>query len=444
MFIRFSNLAHAMKFNGLEGTLARNLGITLAETIATKSLNFLLILMLARILGPAEYGRYSFIFVTMALASALFDLGMENTAVRFAARDPARSNAIFGLYLGVKSLILVALIGFFALGGGWLFQLLHKPEMTAYMPYLIIGLLGESLFFVNDTYLQARQWFIPRAILNISRYGACLGYVWVLAAMDMASLERIFYLYLIPVAFSLQFVPNYCRFFMAAWRDKLPPGTLSEIAHYEKWMALYAVANNLLGRIDFFLLGLWVSYDGIGIYNAAFQLCAVVSFLPFVLGKVLLPSLAGRGEREIFDTVDRVFQTTALLAMGGLLLIPAVPFVLPKLLGPDYLKAIPVLQVLLAAFLTGLVTMPFEQALYAMGRPQAMCLGRYWQLALAIALNIATIPAFGIMAAACNALVSRMAYLAFIRMQYAALQPVETNSEAPETQTEGGALCPTR
>lgn len=432
MYIRLNFLANAIKPDGRDAALVKNMGITFGETVLTKGLNFLLILTLARALGPTDYGKYSFIFVAMALCSALFDFGMENTAVRFASREKERKDAIFGLYLGTKCIILILLVVFFILGGGWLFSMFDKPEMTQYIPYLIIGLLGESMFFVNDTYLQASQRFTMRAILNVARYAACLGYVWALLAMDIARLETVFYVYLIPLAFTVLFMGKYFRFLMAALRTRFEPVLLDSLFSYEKWMAIYSVANNLIGRVDFFLLALWVSYDQMGIYNAAFQLCAVVSFLPFVMGKVLLPALSERSESEIFETVNRVFRTTAMVALAGLILIPAVPFVLPFLLGGEYVAAIPVLQILLIAFLIGLITMPYEQALYAIGRPKILSLGRYAQLALLVVLNVLSIPLFGIIAAAVSMLVSRAMYFAFVRLQYAVLQPREAS------------LCPSR
>ena len=130
----------------ISSKLFKNLSVVFSETVVTKILNFVIILLLTRQLGPEEYGKYSFIFVTMAFCSSFFDFGMENTAVRFANKKSETRNSIFGLYLFVKMLILFGIILVLMLFGGQFFALIHKSELTKYIPFLIIGILGESLF----------------------------------------------------------------------------------------------------------------------------------------------------------------------------------------------------------------------------------------------------------------------------------------------------------
>ncbi|WP_373531300.1 lipopolysaccharide biosynthesis protein [Vampirovibrio sp.] len=404
------------------GSLLKNLGITFFETIVTKGFNFLIILMLTRALGPEDYGKYSFIFVMIALSSALFDFGMENTAVRFAARDKDEKQSIFGLYLSVKLGILMVLVLFLVLGNVWFFELMHKSGMSQYTPFLILGLLGESLFFVNDTYLQASQRFKLRAWLNISRFGLSLLWIIFLLYSGQLFLERAMLIYWIPLIFSLVFLGKYVGFLKAFWSKALNPKLLSEIIGYERWMLIYSVANNLIGRLDFFMLGLWVSYAQLGIYNAAVQLCAIISFLPLVLGKVLLPTLAELDEVQIFRTTGKMIRGTGMMALGAVLLIPASIWLVPLLLGSSYQDSVGVLQILVLAFLAGLMSMPYEQALYSLGKPDILCGCRYAQLIVIVLLNCWIIPVFGVYGAAAVTFLGRVLYLLQIRWFYLKFQ----------------------
>ena len=47
-------------------SLFKNLSIVFLESIITKALSFISILILSRQLGPEDYGKYSFVFVTVA------------------------------------------------------------------------------------------------------------------------------------------------------------------------------------------------------------------------------------------------------------------------------------------------------------------------------------------------------------------------------------------
>lgn len=403
--------------------LLKNLSITFCENVITKGLSFLTILILTRTLGPESYGKYSFVFITVALCSALFDFGMENTAVRFAARDKNQTPSIFGLYLSVKLSILFALVLFFALAGQWfLADVMHKGEISQFLPYLIAGLIGESLFFVNDTYLQARQKFQLRAYLNIARFSVALLFVFSMLAGHWLTLKAVFLIYLIPLVFSLLFLGKYAGFVRAYLKQGLPAPLLKEIFSYERWMLIYSAAYNLLGRVDFFMLSFWVHFQQLGIYNAAYQLCSIVSFLPMCLGKVLLPALSELPEPEVFRKTRKLIRATFLICAAACCLIPMTGWLVPVLLGKEYASAVPILQILLMAFIFGLLSMPYEQSLYSLGRPKVLSIGRYLQLLLIVVLNLILLPmageAYGAYVVALTGLAGRLMYLFYSRAFY--------------------------
>jgi len=403
--------------------LLKNLSITFTENIITKGLSFLTILILTRTLGPEEYGKYSFVFITVALCSALFDFGMENTAVRFAARDKDQTQSIFGLYLLAKLSILLGLVLFFILGGQWfLTDVMRKGEISQFLPYLIAGLIGESLFFVNDTYLQARQRFQFRAFLNIARFSVALLFVASLFGGHWLSLQAVFLIYLVPLLFSTVFLGKYVGFIRTFLKSGLNPELFREIFSYERWMFVYSAAYNLLGRVDFFMLSFWVHFQQLGIYNAAYQLCSIVSFLPMCLGKVLLPALSELPEQEVYRKTRKLIRGTFLICLAASALIPLTGWFVPLLLGREYVSAVPILQILLLAFIIGLLSMPYEQSLYSLGRPKVLSIGRYIQLLLIVVLNLVFLPSAGISygayVVALTGLVGRLMYLFYSRAFY--------------------------
>ena len=398
----------------INSKLFKNLSIVFSETVVTKILNFVIILLLTRQLGPEDYGKYSFIFVTMAFCSSFFDFGMENTAVRFANKQNSVRNSIFGLYLFTKISILFAIIVVLSLFGGQIFTMLHKTELIKYIPFLIVGILGESLFFVNDTYLQAVQKFTLRAYLNICKYSLNLIFIVILFLEKLLYLKYVFCMYFIPLAITILFVPKYIEFLKNYFSKNLPVELFKEIVHYEKWMFVLSIGTNTLQKVDFFMISDWVSYVQIGIYNAAIQLAAVVSFLPYVFGKVLLPKLAEMKNLEICLFVKKTDKVLILICLLMTACIPLTDFVVPLLLGEQYILSIPVLKILLLAFILTFYAAPTEQALYALGLPKIITQGRYIQLFTLIGLNFYMIPKFGIVGAAFSVLAIRILYLIFV------------------------------
>jgi len=394
--------------NQHKNSLIKNLGVTFVETIITKGINFVNILLLTRILGPENYGKYSLLYVSMIFFSGFFDFGMENTAVRFSVKEKSLKNSIFGFYFLTKFCILAFITFIIACFGGVIFAAFNKSDLIQYIPFLIFGLIGESLFFINDTYLQAMQQFKLRAVINISRYLLSLIYISILVFNKILLLKYVFFVYLIPLCFSVIFIFRYISFIKSFIRNKISNTLFQDILNYEKWMVNLSIGNNILTRIDFFMISFWVKYDQIGIYNAAFQLSSIVAFLPFILGKVMLPKMAELDASETFIYVKKIVRPLMVLSVLIVCFIPFTAFIVPVLLGAEYKQSTLILQILLFAFVILLVTVPYEQALYSLGKPKLISFAKYIQIFLIIILNTLTIPRYGITWAAINTVITRI------------------------------------
>lgn len=401
----------------LSNKFLKDVGITFFENIATRFLNFFIILILTKILGPESYGKYSFIYVVMIFSAAFFDFGMDNTAIRFSSREKSLKNSIFGLYFLVKLLIMSILILSLIIGGKYIFHLIHKDSLTHFIPFLIIGLIGESLFLINDTFLLAIQQFKFRAIVNISRYFLSLLYVVILFLNKIVLLKYVFLVYVIPVLFSVIFIGRYIDFLWNYITKFIESDLLTEIFEYEKWMFSLSIATNILGRIDFLMLSFWVGFREIGIYNAALQLSSVVAFIPMVFNKVLLPKLSEKEPNDIIIFTKKMVKKMVFLVIFMICLIPFSGFLVPLLLGDKYNSAIGVLQYLLLGFTLAFITVPLDQALYSLGKPKFITVNKYIQIIIVILLNCALIPRFGMIWAAVNMVASRI--IALILSYYA-------------------------
>ena len=176
---------------------------------------------------------------------------MENTAVRFSAKDKENTNVFFGLYLFTKLIIIFVVISVIFFFGHSIFGWLGRKGIIEYIPYFFVGFLGESLLFVNDTYLQAIQKFKLRAIINIFRYIISLLFILLLYLNQAILLKYVFFLYLLPLLISVFFLLKYVHFLKSYFSKKIARNMFLEIIHYEKWMLMVSIPNNTLGRIDF-------------------------------------------------------------------------------------------------------------------------------------------------------------------------------------------------
>ncbi|GFN32770.1 lipopolysaccharide biosynthesis protein [Paenibacillus xylaniclasticus] len=402
----------------LNSKLFKNLTIVFSESILTKALNFFIILLLTQQLGPSDYGKYSFVFVAIAFCSAFFDFGMENTAVRFSAKNKEHTYAIFGLYFISKVIIISIVTLLLIFLGNQIFLKLGQGEISAYIPYLIVGFLGESLLFVNDTYLQAIQRFKLRAWINVSRYVVSILFLLMLWLNDVLLLKYVLLIYYLPILYSLLFSLRYIGFIREFVRNKPTKSLIREMIHYEKWMLTISVPNNLLDRIDFFMISLWVTYEQIGVYNAAYQLSAIVAFIPVVFAKVMLPKMSELTAQNVVSFTKKIMRPTLIISGAMLCLIPVLPLIVPLLLGDKYIQAESILQVMLIKAVLSFALVPIEQATYSLGKPMFITLGKYVQIGTIVVLIVALVPQFGVIWAAVSVAAARFIYGTILYLLY--------------------------
>jgi O-antigen/teichoic acid export membrane protein len=392
----------------------KDLSIVFTENIITKALNFIIILVLTRKLGPTEYGKYSYMYVFIGFFSSFLDFGMENTAVRFSSKYKELKDNIFGIYVTALFLVMTFAIVFFTVFHKQYLVSMHKQELNIFFTVVMISLFGESFIYVNDTYLQAVQKFKFRAAINISRYVGTLSFVAILIFTNNINLHFVTYIFYVPVIMTLFFIRRYITFIKSIIGYVFDKNILKKIIKYQMWMLFMSMANNILSRLDIIMLSFWVSFKEIGTYNAAFQLTSIVSFLPYVLGKVLLPKFAEKNQKDVCKIAVKSMKITSIIGLLILAFIPLVPAIVKFLLGEKYLDAMAITQILLISFDLSMVFLPIEQTMYAMDNPKALSIGKYVQIIILIILNILFIPRFGYVFAAINVLATRVIYCVII------------------------------
>lgn len=394
----------------VRSNLFKNLSITFFENVIVKILCFITTLVIIRSLDPTEFGIYSFIMANTFTLAGMFDFGMENTAIRFFNQNKDLKNNIFGLYFCVKSCILIFMTLMFIIFGKLLLEGIHKQEIIQYIPYFLVIFVGESLFFVNDTYLQAIQKFNHRAIINVSRRVLALFLLLMFFIKKTIYIKYIMLINFLSVVFVLIFIKRYIIFFTTFVQERVPVGLLKEIFHYQKWMIFLSIVNGILTTIDINMLSIWIDYKQLGIYAAAYNLLAVVSFLPLIFGKVILPKMTEIKGNAVFDITLKMTKMIIAISFFVLMFLPLFKFVVPIVFGMKYIQSVIILQILSIATLISFISIPVEICMYNVGKPKFIVIFKYFQLALIVILNVLTIPRYGMTFAAVNLVIARAFY----------------------------------
>jgi O-antigen/teichoic acid export membrane protein len=150
---------------GEEGDFAavlRGAGLVVVIRVLASALGFASIVLLARWMGPSQYGLYSFAIAAMALLAYPATLGLHGAAVRFVAQYAATDDwpHVVGFIKASSWLAFGcgALVATLAIGGVLIFKSNFDPAYVAPMIVALAGIPIVALTIVRSEAIRALGW----------------------------------------------------------------------------------------------------------------------------------------------------------------------------------------------------------------------------------------------------------------------------------------------
>lgn len=270
--------------------------------------SYLVAAILARRLGPNEYGIYGVIISQLLWIEIVVNAGVPGATSKLIAdgrHDPAVVEASSRTLLVGLAFVLLAICWGAA---PWASSRMHIPDGGLLLRIAVIDLPFAAMYAAYDGILSGRRRFGLLALALILSGVSKLAGVLVLVRVGL-SLERV----LVVTVFSTLVV---CAALAARYRSaRFQPRlrTIRELASLAAPMALYLIAGQVLVNLDLWLLkALWTG-DGevVGQYVASVNLARMLTVIPAVQAGVLFASVAWamtsrdglRARRHIEDAV---------------------------------------------------------------------------------------------------------------------------------------------
>lgn len=388
------------------GTIANALG-----TAASMSV-FVFYLLLARFYGAAEVGLYLLGWTTVDLASKLGILGLDRAilskvASRHAAGD---TEGVYRLLLqalvigGLASFVVLA--GLLAVTGGLVTTFYHKPELLAPLRVMAWGLpfWTCSAIFIHVTRafrimryeIIAKRVAEPLALLAFSlvAYWAGLGPAG-LAHSFVASTA-------VGALLSVVFVHRELPL-QGLSRVPLDRRELSGLFRYSMPIGFYDLLNQLMQRVDLFLIGRYLPTAAAGVYGLVQETAFTFKKVRQAFDPILIPVVAvahATNDRANLQTqYDFVTRWVLLLncALVGVALF-AGPLIL-SLFGESFVKGSTAFVLLAFAVLIN-SSFGIAELFILVDRPALNVANSLAAALCSIALNLWMVPRFGIVGAA--------------------------------------------
>ena len=311
-------------------------------------LQVLALVVLARLLSPADFGVVSAAVVVVGFASVFSKLGLGPALVQRADLEPRHvrtafaASVYFGLLVGgVLWLAAPAIAGFFRIDG-------VEPVMRALawlFPLRGLSVVAESLVQRDLGFRRLANLEVGTFALGYGAVGiplAALGYgVWALVAATMSQsiLNTLLLLVLRPHPMHVL----------------LDRRSFGELMSFGGGFTIARLFNDLALQGDSLVVGRWLGPEALGLYGRAHQLMATPAALfGQILDQVLFPAMA-----RVQDDVRRLAGAyTRGIALIALVMLPtsAALFILaPELirlvLGPQWAGVVAPFQILAAGML---------------------------------------------------------------------------------------------
>ncbi|MCR4407753.1 MAG: oligosaccharide flippase family protein [Anaerolineae bacterium] len=385
---------------------ARNVLGTFITEVVLVGLNFIIGVLMARMLTPAARGVLALAMTAPYTVTYFIDPGIVQANIYLIGRKERAAGAV------VANAITLAIV----IGTGtavilWLARSVilrtFLSGLTAAQFTLLLLLLP---FFMLDSYMMS----VLRAIhcFDLFNLRRLLGQLILLAAMFLVlvvfrkAASGAVLAFVCASATSavmgLVFVGSKVRL-----RPGLHLGLLGEALPYGFKSYVQNLVGHLNYRLDVYLLAMFLAPAQIAFYAIATNIAELVWYIPDSVGTVLFPKLSAAPREHVHSMTAEVCRHTIFITALATLGLATVGWVvIPLFYGPAYLPALIPLFILLPGILNMAVYKVLTRNFSSRDRQQMSILAAAVALILNVGLNLVVIPRYGIGGAAASSLIS--------------------------------------
>ena len=366
--------------------------------------------ILARAVGPADYGILGFAIAVISYFGVVAALGIDTWATREIAADRGRVREVTGAATAIRlALSTASFFGIVILVSAWGRDALIGTVVLIQGVSLFIAALSFDFAFQGIERMEAvarRQ--VLSAVIALAGVAASLnlGGGIVAAAVVLQCAAAAATLVMIWEFTRTVGFPIVGRRILGDWR-----GILRDNAP----LAVTGLLVSLYTYIDVVMLGFMRPTVEVGLYVASVRIMMIGLVVAAVLRTAILPVLArlhtSPDQRREAGAHNAAFVSAAggLAAAGGFVLAPDI---LTVIYGNDFREAATVLRLLMVNLLFANVAEVFHTQLVAWRLQNQQMLIMAGGAALNIALNLVTIPQYGMEGAAVATIASTLLVVA--------------------------------
>lgn len=398
----------------------------MSDNIITLGVGFLTSVVIARYLGPEEFGVFSYAISMVALFAAAGHMGLSGLVVREIVKKPNERGVILGTTLGLKFIGMISgyaiLLAYAAIYEGF-----ESREFT------VLALAGVVLIFrpfdIIDFWFQA---FVQARYATVAKLtGLAVGTFIKLLFVFLGF--NVFYFIGANVAqtafvtFSLLVVYKLkSSLSLSEWGFSWKKA--KELFNDGWVIYLGSIFAVVYLKIDQVMLRWFEGTEAVGIYAVASQLSEAWYFIPGAIVASLFPKLIKLREESIYEfnkRMQQLFDLLFILALGVAIIVTFLSeWIISVFFGQHYIESSSVLVIHIWAAIFIFMRSAFSKWILIENALVFSLITQGSGALINVALNFIFIPRYGVQGAAYATLISYACASFFSLLLYSKTRPV--------------------
>lgn len=276
------------------------------ERCGAQGVNFVVTIILARLLAPELYGTVALVTVFTAILQIFVDSGMGNALIQKKDADDVDFSSVF--YFNMVMCLLLYALMFFA--APYIAEFYAKPELVKVVRVMSLTLVISGVKNIQQAYVSRNMLFkkfffstlggtIAAAVVGIGMAYAGFG-VWAIVAQDLTN----------------KLIDTVVLWFTVKWRPKLLFSfkRLKGLISYGWKLLISGLIDSVYNNIRQLIIGRVYSSADLGLYNKGQQIpSTVVNNINVSIDSVLFPAMSSQQEdkEQIKKMTRRSIKTSS-------------------------------------------------------------------------------------------------------------------------------------
>ncbi|MFB6071314.1 MAG: flippase [Halanaeroarchaeum sp.] len=377
-------------------------------------ISFLAKLVIARVLGPVDYGAVSLGVTTMVFLSTLTVMGINSGIGRYLPRYDDLADRRGVIVSGFQVALPVATatgVGIALFSGQIARYAFHDPSVAPFLFVFGLAIPFGALTRLAVGAIQGMKLATPKIVVQnvsppVTRFVAVLVAVGLGAgAFGIASAYAMAYVVagLIGLYYVVRKTPILA--------DVSPTPMRRELLRFSTPLVVTSAMAFVLNDVDTFMLGYFSSTGAVGVYNVVYPIAQLLTMALSSVGFLFMPVISGLDAEGATGEMHRTYQVVTKWVFMATLPIFLVVALFPTMtitvtFGAEYAGGAAALSVLAVAYFSHAIAGPNGNVLTAVGRTRTIMWDNVAIAGLNVVLNLLLIPLYGFYGAAVATAVS--------------------------------------